>query len=738
MAEKELEKLEGTVGTIVFNSEDTGFTVLELETETELVTVVGSFPSIAAGEEVVLTGIYKNHPTYGRQFSAEICERTLPATASAIYKYLASGAIKGVGPRTARRFVDEFGDDTLEVIEKKPELLSKIPRISKEKAMDIHDQYKHIFGIRSVMISLAKYGIEAAEAIRVWKNWGTMASEIIEKNPYQLCDPGIGISFDKADDIAKKLELSDDSPIRARAGILHVLNRNVYNGHTCLPEHRLVPTSAAMLGIDEMIVEDALHYCLEESILVSDTVDDVCYIYLPDMYESETYIAGRIKLLLNNPIITVDSYKNEIDALEMELGIEYAELQRRAIAMAMEQDIFILTGGPGTGKTTALNGILNLLDQKGEKTLLAAPTGRAAQRMSEVCGRESKTIHRLLEVDFTQPDSEHIVFKRNEKNPLRADAIILDEVSMIDTKLMHSLMKAMPLGCRLILVGDPDQLPSVGAGNVLGDLIESDVIPTVHLSEIFRQARQSQIVISSHEIVKGDYPDLNIRDSDFFFLRKSSYESSLFTTLQLCQKRLPAAYGYSPLWDIQVIAPSRVGQLGTVELNRHLQNHLNPPSRNSTEYKYGGVVFREKDKIMQIRNNYDIVWTKDDGEEGTGVFNGDIGIIEMIDRPSQSILIRYDDRVAEYTFDMANEIEHAYAITVHKSQGSEFPAVVIPLMNIHPKLYYRNILYTAVTRAKELMIILGQERTVGQMIENNRRVLRYTNLTTFLTDSVLG
>lgn len=738
MAKEELVKLEGTVEHIVFTSEETGFTVLDLDADDELITVVGTLPAIAPGEEVTLTGTFGSHPTYGHQFRAELCERTLPATASAIYKYLASGAIKGIGPRIARRIVDAFGDEALEIIEKEPERLAEIHGISANGAMDIHEEYKKIFGIRSIMLELSKYGVEASAAIRAWKKWGPLTLELLKENPYILCEEPVNTSFEQADEIALSLEVSPSSPLRIRAGMQYVLLENQSNGHTCLPEDMLVPTTASVLGVERYLVEDALEQAILEEYMIRQEVGGEVYLYLPELYEAETYIAGRITLMLQDIPLELESYDMQIDLLEEELEIEYAELQRRAIAMALQNRIFILTGGPGTGKTTALNGILGLLETQGENVALAAPTGRAAMRMSEVCQRDAKTIHRLLEVDYRMDDSDTITFKRNEKNLLRHDTVILDEVSMVDIPLMCSLLRALPLGCRLILVGDPDQLPSVGPGNILADLIESDVIPMIHLSEIFRQARSSRIVTSSHEIVKGDYPDLSVRDSDFFFLNQSSYDNALHGVIALTKVRLPKAYNYSPLWDIQVIAPSRVGPLGTVELNRHLQEHLNPADPKKIEHRFGAVVYREQDKVMQIRNNYDIVWVRDNDEEGTGVFNGDIGTIELINRPSQTVLIRYEDRVAEYNFDMMNEIEHAYAITVHKSQGSEFPAVVMPLMDFRSRLYNRNILYTAITRAKELMIILGQPQTISHMIDNFRRTQRYTNLKEYLVESVLG
>lgn len=730
-----MERLRGTVDCIVFANEDTGFTVFHLDAGEDLVTVVGELPGIAEGEEVTLTGRYTTHATYGLQFKAEIYQRELPATATAILKYLSSGAIKGVGPRTAEQIVANFGDKSLEIIEKDPKRLTSLRGISLKKAHAITTEYRHIFGIRSVMLTLSKYGIEAAPAIRVWKQWGALAPEVIAQDPYQLCCDAVGIPFEQADGIAAELGLDPGDPRRLRAGIGYVLSHNLRNGHTCLPRKKLLGTTSDLLEADSRLMEEILSQGEADGIFVGDTIGGERYVYLPELYEAETYIAGRVGLMLGTAPPEKKSWEGEISGLEERLGIRYADLQREAVGGALQNNVFILTGGPGTGKTTTLRAILSLLEEQGEKVALAAPTGRAAQRMSEVTGREAKTIHRLLEPDFRDQEGRR-AFRRNEKNPLRFGTVILDEVSMVDNHLLYSLMKALRLSSRLILVGDPDQLPSVGPGNILRDLIASGAVPTVHLSEIFRQAKASRIVENAHKIVRGELPELRDREGDFFFLQKSSYESIADTVAELCAKRLPGAYGFSPLWDIQVIAPSRVGGLGTVELNRILQQRLNPQREGAFQQKFGSTLLRENDKVMQVKNNYDILWKRGDGEKGAGVFNGDIGIVEMIDRPSQTILIRYDDRVAEYSFDMVQEIEHAYAITVHKSQGSEFGAVVMPLMSFHSKLYYRNILYTAVTRAKKIMVMLGQPQTVYKMVENDRKVLRYTNLDRLLGESL--
>ncbi len=732
--------LTGTVEGIVYQNTETGYVVLELDTGTQLTTVVGSLPGVAAGEELSLTGRFVRHPAYGEQFRAELCERQMPATASAILKYLSSGVLRGIGPTIARRMVQMFGDETLEIIERDHRRLSEVRGVSEQKAQDIFEQYRHIFGIRAVMLYLSRHGVDAAASIRVWKAWGPLAQQVIEENPYLLCGELVELPFEQADVIAQTLGVPLTDPRRLKAGLGHVLAHNLRGGHTCLPRERLAETAAALLGVQEEreLLDELLEQALADGELAGLEARGRFFVFLPRLYEAEAYIAGRLALMLGNACPEEPDISPQLARLEQTLQIEYDPLQRRAVTMAMSAGVFILTGGPGTGKTTTLNAILALLEQTGQKVALAAPTGRAAKRMSEVTERDASTIHRLLEVDFRDPDTGKHKFKRDEKNPLPHTVIILDEVSMVDTPLMHALLRAMRMSCRLILVGDPDQLPSVGPGNLLRDFIATDLVPTVHLGRIFRQAEQSAIVQSAHAILRGELPDLRQRDSDFFFLQKESYTVIAETVADLCATRLPGAYGLDALWDIQVIAPSRVGAIGTAELNKALQQRLNPKDPLRAQYQFGNTLFREGDKVMQIKNNYDIRWKRDGGEPGTGVFNGDIGVIEMIDRPSQTLLIRFDDRVAQYSLDMADELEHAYAVTVHKSQGSEFEAVIIPLMRFHPRLYYRNLLYTGVTRARRLLILLGRPDTVAAIVANDRKVKRYTQVGWFLEEGMHG
>ncbi len=718
MEGKQLEHLEGTVEDVVFHNEDSGFTVLAVSVEDELVTVVGTTTGVAEGEEISADGVYGSHHKYGQQFQAQIIQRTLPKTANAILKYLSSRAIKGVGPAIARRLVNHFGGQTLEVMEKEPHRLSEVPGISAAKAQRIGEEYTRLFGIRTVMLFLTDCGLEPSTAIKVWKRWGPPSVELIRDNPYILCCDEIGLDFEEVDEqMSERFQIPWESYKRLSAGVRYILRHNSRQGHTCLPRSTLEDFSAQYLKISKEKVQDTLAEMEENSDLVAYEAGGRSWLYLPELYAAETTIAGRVALMLQLAPPPSRNWEQETDKLEAALGIRYGQQQRRAIREAMESPVFILTGGPGTGKTTTLNGILSLLEGEGLKVSLAAPTGRAAKRMTEVTGREAKTIHRLLEVE---PFRDTLTFKRNEKNPIPTDAIIVDEMSMVDVLIMESLFRGMRLGCKLILVGDSDQLPSVAAGQVLGDLIASGCVPTVHLDEVFRQAAESLIVVNAHAIVGGELPQLDKKDKDFFFLPRQSAQQVQQLVADLCARRLPQSYGFRPLWDIQVITPMKQGALGTRELNRVLQERLNPPDRQKSEYTALGRTLREGDKVMQIRNNYDILWKNDNGQEGEGVFNGDIGVIDMIDLSSKTVLVRFDDVVAPYTFDTADQLEHAYAITIHKSQGSEFEAVVMPLMGSHRNLHYRNLLYTGVTRARRLLVMAGEKETVARMVQNNR------------------
>lgn len=725
---EELFEINGQVESIIFRNEENGYTILELSGDEALITANGIMPLVSVGESVKLFGVFKNHPTYGEQFAVSAFERAMPENLDGILKYLSSGAIKGIGPSTARRLVTTFGADTLSVLESDPQRVAKLKGISLKKAQDISEQLKSVVGIRELMVYLAAYNISANAAVKIWKRFGSEAIGQIEENPYILCEEGVGISFETADMIATAQNMPKEARVRVRAALAFILKHNMYNGHTCLPVDKLTKTAAGLLEIEPIACESALEEMIGDNSLILENMDENDYIFLQPLYDSETYIAARMKMLLRYPAPAIEGAEQKIAIFEKEHRIEYAALQKKAIKDALTTGLLILTGGPGTGKTTTLNAIIRLLKESGQKVTLCAPTGRAAHRMTAVTGEEAKTIHRLLEVSYDVEDKP--VFKRNERNLLNTDALIVDEVSMVDTILLESLMRALPLTCRLILVGDSNQLPSVGAGNVLQDFIDSDMIPIVTLNEIFRQSMQSLIVTNAHQIIHGEMPDIRTRNSDFFFLPDFHQEHTAETVGDLCARRLKNAYNYDLIENIQVLSPTRKGILGTYELNNRLQSLVNPnPSRG---VKVGYYTLNEGDKVMQSRNNYDILWTRDDGEFGEGVFNGDIGVMVEVNNASKVYKVRFDDRVATYDSDSVSDLELAYACTVHKSQGNEFDCVVLPIYRCAPQLMYRNLLYTAVTRAKKLLIIIGDESALRYMVDNDRPVLRYTGLKTFL------
>lgn len=727
MEEKDFEIVSGIVENIKYKNEETGYTVCNIECNNELITVVGRLPFVCVGEEIKAQGRWTLHASYGRQFMADSCEKHLPVNSAAIMRYLSSGAVKGIGPVTASRIVDIYGDKSLEVLEESPEKLSIIRGISREKANKMSENFKQQFGVRSLLIFFQSYGITPSLALKIWKRWGSRSVDIIKENPYILCDEIYGVGFLKSDEIAAQMGISQNSPFRLRTGIKYVLNHNLTNGHTFLPRQKLIEAACEMLDAGIEQIEDNLDELIAKGELNEDkNIKNIEAVYLSHYYRAESFAADRLIVLANVKEKDFTDAEKYIDEIEKANGIKYAKMQREAIEQAMRNRVMILTGGPGTGKTTALKAMISIFEKLELKTALAAPTGRAAKRMEELTGKEAKTIHRLLEMGYT---NEHIPrFARNENNPLEYDVIIIDEVSMVDIMLMEALLKAMPLSCRLIMVGDADQLPPVGAGNVLRDMIKSEVLPVVRLDEIFRQAQESLIVVNAHRINKGEYPDLSRKDKDFFFIKKETSEEVLQTVEELSGKRLPNAYNFSPIKDIQIISPTRKATTGTAVLNERLRELFNPASERKKEKKVREIVFREGDKVMQMRNDYDIVWQRDTGESGTGIFNGDIGVIESIDFEFEGASIRFDDRTASYEFTDLEEIEPAYAITVHKSQGSEFNAVILPLFDGPSRLFYRSLLYTAVTRAKQLVIIVGSENKVREMVMNNESSGRYTGL----------
>ncbi len=731
MPDNELYEVCGTVERVVYRNDENGYTVIEVGNEDDSITAVGIMPEVYEGEELKLYGIFKSHSQYGKQLSVTTFERSVPTSVIGILKYLSSGAIKGVGPSTAARLVKEFGENTLEVMENEPERVALLKGISIEKAQGFQNQIRMNSGIKELMLYLSGFGLDAKDALVLWKRFGPKTIKIIEENPFTLYTEGGSISFETADMIAKKKNFEPDSSIRIRAGLSYVLKHNLRSGHTCLPQDKLLATTSGFLEVELFKSEHALEEMITDGTLVRENFDGRDFIFLPTYHLSESYIAARLQMLTRYPTMQIASIESEIEDVEKRHNIYYAQLQRKAITEALKTGLLILTGGPGTGKTTTLNGIIEILKKNGQKVLLAAPTGRAAQRMSELTGCEAKTLHRLLEVQWTSEEQPE--FKKNERNMLNCDALIVDELSMVDCVLFENVLRALPMGCKLILVGDSDQLPSVGAGNILHDLVASEVLPVVKLTEIFRQSRESLIVTNAHKIVNGEMPQLNIRDNDFFFLPCYDPNEARNLIISLCSERLPKSYGFSPLSSIQVLSPGRKGILGTNELNAKLREALNPMSNKKEEITFGQSTYRIGDKVMQAKNDYNICWLKDNGEYGEGIFNGDIGIIEKIDKVSRRMQVRFDDKVAAYDSECVADLELAYACTVHKSQGNEFDAVVMPIIKNSQYLFYRNLLYTGVTRAKKLLVIVGSKDSLKYMVDNNLRTLRYTGLRNMMT-----
>ena len=731
------QTVRGTVENVVFTNPANHFTVIEVAVGGgELINAVGVLTDISAGEEVLLRGVWDSHTVFGRQFRISACERSLPDTAAKLFRYLASGAVKGIGPKLAVRIIERFGEDSFDVLENSPEKLAMINGISKSKAVQICNAFNQQYAVRKLMIELENYGISSAECAAIYQYFGMTAVETVRENPYILCGAVSGFSFDRAELLVRKMGVAPPGEYRNRAGVVHIIRHNLGNGHTCIPRAKMIAPSCRLLNISEEEAQRTIDDLISFKQLCACDLAGESFLFLPEIYTAERAITEKLCRILQFPPARIRSIDADIEAIERKNGVEYAAKQKEAIRIAVEKGMLILTGGPGTGKTTAVRGIIDFLENKRVEVLLCAPTGRAAKRLSEVTGREAKTIHRLLEVEWDE--SEKPVFRRNARDPLSCGALVVDETSMVDVELFASLLDALPIGCRLILVGDADQLPSVGPGNVLNDMIGAGILPVVCLTEIFRQAQQSLIVMNAHRVMSGEPMVLDAVDNDFFFMRRDLPLQAAATVTELIARRLPAAYGYSPLDDIQVLCPSRKGDCGSVNLNIRLQEALNPPDRNKTELKTpSGRIFREGDRVMQIRNNYNIPWKKD-GEEGEGVFNGDIGLLEKISYAAGVMKIRFDDRVAEYPTNHLAELELAYAVTVHKSQGSEYPVVILPVVDCPPMLMYRNLLYTAVTRAKKLLIIVGSEEKLNAMARNVNQSKRYSALKRFLTDSAEG
>ncbi len=723
-----LEKLTGCVEGIIYANEENGYTVCDLGTDDDdIVTITGIMPYLAEGDRLTVWGEWKHNPRYGRQFAVEEYEKELPANAMAILRYLSSGAIKGVGKKTAEKIVNEFGDNTLDVMENHPEWLSDIPGMSRKKAKAICEEFKEKAGIRSAMIFFREY-FGAALTIKIYKRWGAAAIDVAKANPYRLCEEIDGIGFEKSDSMARKLGMERNSAARLSAGILYVLtNVGAQNGNTCLPRDTLVREAAKILDADADCVEGCIEGMLDMGKLKNYRLDGKEFIFDRNSDYCEKFIALKLTLLDKVcPRVDISDINAFIAKEEARSGITYATLQKKAILAALEGGVMVLTGGPGTGKTTIVKALLGIFDSMGMKVALAAPTGRAAKRLSESTSHDARTIHRLLEYEFGTDDGE-TGFRRNETDLLEEEVIIIDEASMIDNALMCALLKAIKPGARLILIGDADQLPSVGAGNILSDIIKSERFSTVRLNEIFRQAEESLIITNAHAINRGEMPNVTVKNNDFFYLPRNSEREISSTVVELCKTRLPRAYGEMGE-AAQVISPSRKGEAGCEHLNVLLKEALNPGNKYKKEFKYRDVVFREGDRVMQIKNNYEIEWWREDGSTGMGVFNGDCGVIEKINAEESYLEVSFDDKTVRYDMSSVDELEHSYAITVHKSQGSEYPIVIIPLYRAAPMLLTRNLFYTAVTRAQKMVILVGLEDVIERMVKNNSFTERYTCL----------
>ncbi|MCF2669727.1 ATP-dependent RecD-like DNA helicase [Butyricicoccus pullicaecorum] len=730
----EQETIYGTVTQIVFQNIENGYVVLRLTADDgEEITVTGTVPNLGLGEELICCGHWVTHPSYGEQFTADSVERRLPETARGVAEYLGSGLIRGIGPKLAARIAEKFGAEAFDMLQNEPERLTEIRGITAKKARDIGAQFVEMSEMRLLMDFLTENRLPVSLTPTLYKRLGVAAIDALSENPYLLCDEVYAVDFRLADQLAESLGLSRLAPERCDAAILYTMTFNLDNGHTFIPVEKLTQAVANLLTDDEVVyeiprVEEGVARLEGAGLLVREFICNRDAVYLRALREAETYLAETLRLLSEREYDYDFDVDELLSALEMDADIDYAPLQRAAIAAAAKHGVTVLTGGPGTGKTTTVRGMLRVFEALGLNVVLAAPTGRAAKRLSELCGIEAKTIHRLLEAGYVAGGGR-LAFQRCATNLLECDVVVLDEVSMVDVVLMQALLEAMPYDARLVLVGDPDQLPPVGPGNFLRDLINSRRVPVIALTEIFRQAQQSDIVMNAHAINEGRAPKPSGKDGDFFIMKKDSPADVMATIVSLCRDRLPRYYGLSPS-QIQVLSPARRQGAGTIPLNRMLQEALNPPAEGKPEKRFGDTIFRQGDRVMQVRNNYDIVWETVDGKEsGMGMFNGDVGEIVQLFPGQECLVVRFDDKLATYTFDMLGELELAYAMTVHKAQGSEFEAVVVAVSSgISRRLLTRSILYTAITRAKKLLVLVGNPDTINHMIESNARNKRYSAL----------
>ncbi len=727
-----MEKLTGYVEHIIYRNTDNGYTVLNLVSNEEEITCVGIFSTIAEGENIEASGEYTEHPTYGKQFKVESFEEKAPEDEAAIERYLGSGAIHGVGAALAARIVRRFKDDTFRIIEEEPERLAEIKGISERKAMEIADQVNQKRDLRQAMIFLQQYGITMNLAVKVYQTYGQEIYGILKENPYRLADDIAGVGFRTADEIAARVGIRMDSDFRIRSGVLYVLQQAAGEGHTFLPVEELTKCVTQLLEVlPEQIEKQYVDLAIERKIIMKQSEGEQTQIYAASFYYMEANTATMLQQLNVNYDVPEIEIEQRIREIEKQTGMELDEHQVTAVKEAVRNGLLVITGGPGTGKTTTINTIIKYFELEGMDIFLAAPTGRAAKRMSETTGFEARTVHRMLELNGGVEGSAG--FERNEQNPLETDVIIVDEMSMVDITLMHSLLKAIPVGTRLILVGDVNQLPSVGPGSVLRDIIRSHACNVVMLTKIFRQASTSDIIVNAHKINQGEEVSLDNKSMDFFFLKRYDADVIINVVLQLIKQKLPKFVDASP-YDIQVLTPMRKGLLGVERLNSILQQYLNPPMKNKLEKEQGNIVFREGDKVMQTKNNYQLSWEIRTKlglcvEQGTGVFNGDMGVIREINDFAETMTVEFEEgRKVEYPYKLLEELELAYAITIHKSQGSEYPAVVIPLLSGPSMLMNRNLLYTAVTRARKCVTLVGNDAAFVQMIQNISQQKRYSGL----------
>lgn len=724
-----MEKLEGMISEIVFKNEDNGYTIAHLVNENDEIVVVGCMPTLAIGESIEVEGKWVNHKIYGTQFEVNSFMPVTPSSLEGIYVYLSSGMIHGIGEKMAKRIIDKFGVDTLEVIQNSPEKLQEVEGIGSKKVKQIVKSYEEDRELRNIIIQLSPFGITPNYCLKIYKKYKSSAIEVINKNPYQLAEDIRGIGFKVADSIASKIGIDKNSKDRICQGILYTLNKSLSNGHTYLPEHVLIQDSEKLLELNGEILKECVMMLVYNQKIHIEKVNNENLIYLMPYYLAENGVCSQIVKLSQYEFedlkIDID---NEINVLEEDKKIKLAEKQILAVKESVNSGVLIITGGPGTGKTTTINAIIDIFENNGKSVTLAAPTGRAAKRMSETSNKEAKTIHRLLEMGFSTDDD--LTFFKDEEDPINSDVIIVDEVSMVDIILMYNLLRAIKLGTRVILVGDSDQLPSVGAGNVLKDMINSNIINVVKLNEIFRQAQESMIIVNAHKINNGEPLYLNTKGKDFFFIRKSTNEEILNEIIGLVNERLPKFYKVDKLKDIQVLSSMRKGELGVTNLNIELQKYLNKKEKFKVEESFSKRLFRVGDKVMQVKNNYTKKWeTEDQKESGEGIYNGDIGYVYHIDKDKKTIYILFDQtKIVSYLYDELDEIDHSFCTTIHKSQGSEFPVVVLPIAWAPPMLLSRNLLYTAVTRAKKLVVLVGDVKYLEYMIKNNRVNQRYSNL----------